>query len=459
MRTSAAYAHSDSTHRLRRRRLVGLGLFGAIILASLALNGWHISPIWSLFDDDEGTYVLGDPYTEWAYVVCDGKRQRVAVFRDGKLEGADGLRSLRTLKFRDRCDLPTADIADLGAWRAQLAELDRLTHTPGASARKILDVAGAMPFSYLYLKPISDWVHADAANAVDFLDALAAHPMRFEHPDGAVVSARRAAFATIIDAALGQAVSSGAASGKIDKWLGADQIGGQRRNAQLLKQLAVTGDLDASASATMLGRLDSALPRDRANLYTALAANLVDDPKYATLLAKQLRLVPHQERTGIIQSLLSRPDSAGEFAVALLADFSQQFHGPQQQLDVFESIARKLSSDVRAPLLLSAHLRDIPGVQRRMAATYLLGLDRQGETAFALGVLAAFDDLHPLSRPKVAYAVMQSDQFRDRRVQEACLLAIQLETRGNDQQELLAAMLHHRDLDSELYTRIRSGSI
>lgn len=449
----------DYTHSLRRRRLVGAGIFGAIILASLALNDWHISPVWALFDNDKGTYVVGDPYGEWVYVVCDGKRQQVAVFHDGRLEGADGLRSLRTLKFRDRCDLPTADNADLGAWRAQLAELEALTQSREPSAKKILSVAGEMPFSYLYLKPVSDWVHADAANAVDFLDALAARPMRFDNPNPAIASARRTAFASVIDEALGQAVSSGVSTDKVDKWLAANQIGGQRHNARLLKQLAESGDLGPAATATMLGRLESVPSQERANLYAVLAAKLVDDPQYAALLAKQLRFVPYQQRSAVVQPLLSRRDSTREFAVALLTDFRSRFHGPETQLDVFEGIAGKLKDDDGAPLLLSAHLRDIPGMQRRMAATYLLGLDRQGETAFALSVLGAFDDLHPLSRPKVAYAVMQSQQFRDRRVQEACLLAIQLETRGNDQQELLAAMLQHRDLDSELYARIRGGSI
>jgi hypothetical protein len=91
-----------------------------------------------------------------------------------------------------------------------------------------------------------------------------------------------------------------------------------------------------------------------------------------------------------------------------------------------------------------------------MAATYLLTLDGEGDTAFALAVLRGFSDLHPLSRPKVAHAVMQARQFHDRNVQEACLLAIRLETRGPDRHDLLSTMLQHDDLDGAIESSIRA---
>lgn len=464
MRTSTGYMRMDGHYRLRRRRLLGLAVFGAIILASLAINDWRISPIWNVFGPsllafDEGTWVDGDPYGEWVYTVCDGEHERVAVYGSGGLAGASGLDSLQTMRHRGRCDLPKADLADLDAWRAQLDELESLARSPTASARQMLDVAGAMPVSYLYLKPIRDWVRADAAHAVDLLDALAAKPMRFHHPNAAIARARETAFAGVVDEALARVVSDGVGADRVDVWLAADQIAGRRQNASLLKRVAAMEGLSDAAAAQALGRLESVPGHERAELYAALAAKLVDNPDYASVLVRQLRLVPHHERSRVVQPLLTRPDSTPQFAVALLGDFDRQFHQPDAQLDAFMAIGDKLKQDAGAPLMLSAHLRDIPGVQRRMAATYLLGLDPAGETAFALGVLGAFDDLHPLSRPKVVYALLNSEQFTDRRVQEACLLAIQLETRGDDRQELLTALLNHRDLDSELQTRIRSDAI
>jgi hypothetical protein len=118
------------------------------------------------------------------------------------------------------------------------------------------------------------------------------------------------------------------------------------------------------------------------------------------------------------------------------------------------AIADKLKGEREAPILLTMHLRDLPDMQRRMAATYLLGLDTAGQTDFAMSVLRAFPDLHPVSRPKVVYAVMQSAQFGERAVQEACLLAVQLQVRGVERQELLAAMWSHRDLAGDLRSKI-----
>jgi hypothetical protein len=121
---------------------------------------------------------------------------------------------------------------------------------------------------------------------------------------------------------------------------------------------------------------------------------------------------------------------------------------------VFMVIASKLRDEREAPLLLTRHLKSIPGIQRRLAATHLLSLDDAGETAFALAVLRSVADLHPISRPKVVYTVMHAEQFQDRRVQEACLLAIRLELSGPEKQELLSAMLSHQALDNELHARI-----
>jgi hypothetical protein len=151
-----------------------------------------------------------------------------------------------------------------------------------------------------------------------------------------------------------------------------------------------------------------------------------------------------------------QPDASPELPLALLGDFRNLFGRGNDALDVFMAIADRLAHSDGAPVLLTTHLKDLADMERRMAATYLLGLDGPGETAYALGVLRAFSDLHPISRPKVLYAIMLSGQFQDRAVQEACVLAVQLEVRGPEQQELLTALLRHQALDGELQSRIRA---
>lgn len=219
---------------------------------------------------------------------------------------------------------------------------------------------------------------------------------------------------------------------------------------------AVTDAVDDDARAALLGRLETIAPRERGALYTALAPHLVREPAFAPLLARQLRLLPPDERSASVRQLLAQPDASDRFAVALLQDFGPTFHDPDTQLDVFIAVADRLKDDAEAPLLLTRHLREIPGIQRRLAATHLLGLDDPGETAFALAALRSFSDLHPISRPKFLYSVMLAEQFGDRRVQEATLLAIRFALKGAEQQELLAAMLHHRALDRELAATIRA---
>ena len=70
------------------------------------------------------------------------------------------------------------------------------------------------------------------------------------------------------------------------------------------------------------------------------------------------------------------------------------------------------------------------------------------------GVLRAFADLHPISRPKVVYAVLQSEQFAQRAVQEASLLAVQLQVQDPDRRELLTAMRNHVNLETDLRPKI-----
>jgi len=441
-----------SAHTLRRRRLVGVGMLAALVLASLAMGNSLFTPIWTLFDGDgaQRTYLVGDPFDEWVYVVCDGEQQQITVSQDGRLAGAAALGTLRRERFQDTCDLPKVDSPDLANWQAQMTRLQALTQAPGSSATEILDAARKMPVSVLYLRPLSEWIRGDSLKAAEFLDAVAREPMRFDDWNPIIVRTRQNNFAKLIGTALDQAASHDIAPDRLETWLRSDQIVGSE---QALRKLAgVPGASNRALSAT-LERLDTIPTEQRGELFSAVASRLVHDGQYAALLSKQLDLLPRETRFVAARALLAQPDASTQFPIALLADF-RQFHGADSQLDLFTKVADKLKNETEAPLLLTMHLKDLADMQRRMAATYLLSLDEAGETAFSLAVLRSFAELHPISRPKVVYAVMQSPQFHDRAVQEACLLAIRLQTQGAEQQELLGAMLRHRDLANDLQPEI-----
>lgn len=438
---------------LRRRRRLGLYALAAVLLACLALNDWRISPIWTLFDVNEGTFVAGDPYGEWIYAVCDGERQQVAVLHDGRVGGAQALGSLRQAQFPDWCGLPTVDLADLDAWQASLERLHGAIRAPNVTATEILDRAREMPVSVLYLKPVSDWIHAAPGNATAFLDAVALRPMTFDHEDATIRRARSQNFSRLIDGALDAVAHARIAPDVLERWLAAEQIVGSER---ALSRLATTQGAAPATLAAMLARLDSVPMPARSDVYESIAPQLVHDDDYAAVLSSQLRRLPPHVRHRTARQLLMHPDVGAQLPIALLTDFRTLFGRGSDALDVFMAIASKLERNEEAPLLLTSHLKDLADMERRMAATYLLGLDGPGETAFALGVLRAFSDLHPISRPKVLYAVMLSEQFRNRSVQEACVLAVQLEVRGPDQRELLTALLRHQSLDGELHSRIRA---
>jgi hypothetical protein len=437
----------------RRRRRFGLYALAGILLACLALNDWRISPLWTLFDVDEGTFTAGDPYGEWIYAVCDGDRQQVAVLSDGRVNGAEALGSLRQTRFPDWCGLPTVDLDDIGAWRTSLERLQDTIAAPDASAAEILDQAREMPVSVLYLKPLADWVRADPTHASAFLDAVARRPMSFSHENAAIRQARAENFSALIDGALETVSLDDVPPDALQGWLAADQIVDSGR---ALPRLATSEAAPPAALAAMLTRLESVSPRDRAEVYDAIAPRLASHGNYARLLGNELKRLPPQSRTRAALELLMQPDASPELPLALLGDFRGLFGRGNNALELFMAIADKISRNDGAPVLLTTHLKDLADMERRMAATYLLGLDRPGETTFALGVLRAFSDLHPMSRPKVLYAIMLSGQFQDRTVQEACVLAVQLELRGPDQQELLTALLRHQSLDGELQSRIRA---
>lgn len=443
-------------YTLRRRRLAGLCALAVFLMVGYALNGWTVTPIWTLLQSNEGTFAAGDPYGDWIYAVCDGEQQQVTVSRSGRLEGAAALDSLRTVRFPNWCDLPIVDNPDLAEWQAQLSRLEALTGNPGSSGAEILNVAREMPVSYLYLKPISAWIHSDYSNAAAFLDAVAERPMHFDHFDRNIVRARRQAFSGLIEDALESAASRDVAPERLERWLAEEQI--VAGSSTLLQRLASMPDLTPAAAAMILERLEAVPRTTRAELYATLAPRLVHEDRFAALLAEQLRLLPTPSRSVNARRLLMLPEASPQFAIALLAEFRRSLghESPDAQLDVFMAIASKLRDEPAAPLLLTRHLRDLQGMQRRMAATYLLSLDESDESAFTLGVLRAFSDFHPLSRSKVVYAVMQSPQFHDRVVQEACLLAVRLQMQGPERQELLSAMLRHRELDEDLLSRIRA---
>lgn len=443
-------AETDFRTTFRRRRLVGLALLVVILVGSARVEAWRFSPLWAIFTSDSGTFTAGDPFGEWVYAQCDGEQQQVAVLRNGQLEGVRALESLRTVRFPDWCGLPTVDHPNLAEWQAQLRRVRELTTAPETSAADILAIARSLPAPGFYLEPMLQWVRADAEHAAAFLDVLAPHPagrpaslpMPFV-PWGEASRLTQAALDTVTPSVLSPE--------RLSAWLATPHIAQSGRSLQRLADLA---ELDDRSRAALLERIRAVPMQERTELYSTLAPHLVSRPEYSALLAEQLRHLLPDARLSAVRQVLARPDMSVEFPIALLSSTRHLFHHPDAHLDVFIRIADLIRNEPDAPLLLTRHLREIQGMQRRLAATHLLTLDEPGETAFALATLRSIADLHPMSRQKFIYSVMHSEQFADKRVQEACLLAVRLELQGSEKRQLLSEMLRHQALDDTLHSRI-----
>jgi len=262
---------------------------------------------------------------------------------------------------------------------------------------------------------------------------------------------RQLNFADLIGNALETAARTEVSAVQLERWLASRQI---TSSDQALLKLAGLGSHNVDTSVAVLQRLERVRTEQRTSVFLSLAPELIHHGEYTALLREKLMLLPRRDRLAAAQQLLALSEQSPELPIALLSSLERGFGSPDAQLQVFTAIAGKIRNEPDAAMLLTRHLEDLGTMQRRMGATYLLGLDRPGETAFTMSVLGAFGELHPMSRPKFIYALMQSPQFADRTVQEACLLAIQLQVRGADKEELLTAMTRYPNLDNDLAARI-----
>ena len=77
-------------------------------------------------------------------------------------------------------------------------------------------------------------------------------------------------------------------------------------------------------------------------------------------------------------------------------------------------------------------------MERRLAAIHMLDLDREGGFDFTLAMLNEFDELHPISKPQVIRALLLVPQFNETKVQQAALLAVETQMRGDAKHRICA---------------------
>lgn len=444
-----------TTNDIRRRRLIGLA--GAAIVAGIciATNAWQYSPIKWMLEWDEvrhGTFVAGDPYDEWIYSYCDGDSQQVAVLVNDRIEGVSGLDALHHTKLGTRCDLPLADHPDLEEWQHQLQQLNKLTVQHADNASEIVASALAFPISAFYLKPLKAWINSDQENAVAFIDALASARIDFNNGIPDYEQAQRDSLASLIELALTQVPTTELDNTHVQRWLSSNVLS---HDGKVLMTLASLSNTPAAVKVQLLNELKNVARSQRTEYYLALAAPLVRDSQYTTLVVQQLRNLSNRERLGAVRRLLAEADISTTFTSQLLRNLDDVFHGNETELEAFIAISNQMKSNPDAPRLLAATLEDLADLERRKAAIHMLSLDAPGQTDYAMNVLLKFDKLHPQSKPKVMDALLSSAQFRDKTVQETCLDVILFEIKGGDQRELLSKMMHHHALDGEVESRLR----
>ncbi|MEX2131046.1 MAG: hypothetical protein WD772_06125, partial [Pseudohongiellaceae bacterium] len=417
------------------------------------LNDGEIRPFGGLLDDNTGIYAAGDPYGEWIYAECDGEQQQITVLKDGQLLGVGGLAAVQSVALPDWCDLPMVDNQNLGLWEAKLARLNQLTATSGTSANVVLDAALDLPVSSLLLQPMGTWLDSNAEHGAELLDAVVMRNSLERETGFQPSNVSRENLNMVLNHALRQASTLNPDAEQIRYWLSSRHI---NSNEELLLNLARMNGSDPEIAAALLGLLDSLPQQERQRVYEQIAANLISQPQYASLLAQQLGTLSNSQRFATARLLLLRPDAPVEFAEQLLVDFDDRFYGEQAELDAFNLIADRLQNEPGAEYLLTAVLGDLADLERRLAAIRMVEMDRDGETRFTIAVLDAFDELHELSQPRVIEAILRSPQFADQQMQQLVVSTIDAEVSGVSRRELLEQVQRHPQAQAEIIRNIET---
>lgn len=429
--------HQDFDYHevIRRRRIAAVALLGLAFVVLLTLNDGELEPFGGMFSDDSGVYAAGDPYGEWIYAECDGEQQQITVLKDGHLLGVAGLDTVQTVTLPDWCDLPRVDNQQLGLWDAKLNRLTQLTDSGDAAASEILAAALDLPLTSVYLQPLGRWLERDANHGAALLDAVAlSGSLDTQASDNSRL--RRENLSRVLNQAMRQAISAGPSEDQIRFWLRSDTIG---NDAGLLSSLWRLGADNPAIATSLLERLDTVAPQDRTQYYRSLSETLGAAPEHALLLARQLENLPSSERVITARLMLDRPGDNSVLARALANSFEDTFYGEQAELEAFRMLADTLRDEDGAAELLTGLLEDLADQERRLAAIHLVQNDH-ADGRFTLAVLDRFSELHPLSRPRVVRAILQSPGYDDARIQAQLVRAVNDHVEGIEKRELLESM-------------------
>jgi hypothetical protein len=406
----------------------GLFLLLMIAACSISIGGWGSSSSTWIQGPGSITYTSNGESIR-ANVV--GKEVQIAVLRNGKLSGVDGMSAaqrkiLRGLTSHGR---KYVDHPRLPAWQQQLMTVNALALEQDTTAKALADSAKGLPFDGLIDDAVTKWVRDDPKRACAMLDLAA------ELKPGRDTSHKL----------LGLALQSDAVDdNRVTSWLTAKVI---YKDPKAIKIIAASKAVGPKAAEQILRNLDEVYGSERKEIYIAAGRHLVGDIAQARVLVSKLNDLYGSHRMDAALALLQEPGACTEYPIQLLENIDD-FYG-NNRLRVYLAAGQKAITDVRAPALLTSQLDELYGSDRQKAA--IAALDWKGSNkSVALGVLREIDEFYGNDRTHVIHHVIDGPHFRDARVQQACLQAVRDELYGTTKRKTLTRMLKMEGLDEKV---------
>jgi len=439
-----------------RRRLAAIAIMLIVIPLGMALKDTRFAPLtWIIDASNSGVYTAGDPFGDWVFAQCDGEAQKIVVLKEGQIHGIQALDELTALEPPDFCDLPQVDHPDLDNLRRLHETLKTLTNSTDASAEQVLNAALALPLTSLYLAPVKSWLNTNPARSSALLDVVSRQDrsLNLDQPIDARIAAEN--FSEILNHAALRAFDPHPDLQKLRTWLRSDALLESTDLIGIAAEHVSPDSGNVQVASELLERLDEVPRSRRQQVFHQLAANLISRPEFASIIVDQLDTMSNGDVLAVSEWMMSQPSTDAAIAYELLADFDDIYTGEQRELTAFQAIASKLRDVPGAAPRLAGVLDELSDRERRLAAIHMLDLDREGGFDFTLAMLNEFDELHPISKPQVIRALLLVPQFNETKVQQAALLAVETQMRGDAKHEILSAMNRYQFLDPDIRQRLQ----
>jgi hypothetical protein len=344
----------------------------------------------------------------------------VAVWRDGRLWGAEGL-DQETSGWEWTRERELVDHPRLSEWRQAVAELDARIRDGGGSAGEVVTLARPLPFDSLVGKKLLDWVGGDGARAADVMDLA----------DGLDMHDR--ARARLVEVAL---TAPDLSDARLAAWSGLEAV---QENEDAVLALSRSEAAGPMTLRILLQHVDEVRSSRRREVFETAGRRLVRDPAEAWLLAGQLEELTGDDRAETALALLANDGASPDYALQLLERLDD-FYGDDRP-QVYLAAARAACTDPRARGILVARLDDLYGNDRADAAVRLLSWPEAGPE-LAASLVAHLDVFYGSDAERVLLAVIDSPAFIGT-IPRAVIRVASAELHGARRRNVLKTLIAH----------------